>query len=83
MGTSPKMEKMTDEEYRAVVIRIGTAFKELPDLRSQIDVLASLIGLLKDRPKHGLARGWLDEVEGILRGTLMVVKNDDEGGEKI
>lgn len=62
---------MTDEEYKAIVIRIGEAFKELPDDRARYDVLASLAALMEKRVKvGGLVEGWAIEATGCLKGIV-------------
>lgn len=75
---------MTDEEHKELIADIFSKFRQLPTLRSQIDLLGALTGKLKDRPKYALFREWMDDAKDGLSQAARFMRNDDEkDGQKL
>lgn len=65
-----KEVEMTDDEHKEIVIRIGSAFKELPSNQSRFEILASLAGIMMTdgAAGPGPSKGWLDTAQASLEG---------------
>lgn len=70
---------MTEEEYKAAVIKVGQAFKELPDDRARLDVLVGLTSVMTKKAEltgqDELLKDWLETAYGNLQGAHMIWKD--------
>jgi len=64
---------MTDEKNKELILSIGRLFLQLPDERSQFDMLHGLTELcLRKTEQTGLVVEWLDQASAIFKSTTMI-----------
>lgn len=68
---------MSNEIYKETVTKIGKAFNELPDDFARIEVLCSLIGIMKSRVKNDMLNGWLEEAHSCFKSCVNLWKIND------
>jgi len=73
---------MSEEEHRALVVQIFSLFRQLPDLRSQVD----LVGALGKQclKKAAIFSDWLDTgAESFAQAARFMTGDPKKDGEKV